>query len=359
MTTLWHFQMSDFDVDQLRYLAQQISDGLMTSKVAATQVLNREHLPRRCERSTLTLAFKRFEIPYPQRGVGRPSLEPPPERVIEKISALYAYYPRGSTKMFFALQGDDIERELGCHVSEPMVELAYEVLGLWRFRYRELPAKKYRCCYEACQVYLVWHVDLHQPKDGSGGYYIAFLDDCSRCVVYAEYNETRPAAVSALALYTAILRGGGHDPYCIWSDNGTEFKGDFDAFLVGRSIEHVRTKPYNPEQNGKIERFWQNLDMRPKDVPLLDWIERYNGTECVSLPRVRTGRGVSVPMTPNQAHKGLPHWSRGDQGTWRVNGVERPFRHGDAAERAASAQAATQAATHAAEPKRRKIRTTS
>jgi transposase InsO family protein len=44
-------------------------------------------------------------------------------------------------------------------------------------------------------------------------------------------------------------------PYSIWTDNGKEFEGDFRVMLQEQGIRHIYTVPYNPQQNGKCERF--------------------------------------------------------------------------------------------------------
>jgi transposase InsO family protein len=141
-----------------------------------------------------------------------------------------------------------------------------------------------RCRYAALQVNLIWHVDLHQPKDGSDGYYIAFLDDCSRQVMWAELLPRKTAQLTAQALlhaisYTKVL------PCAIWSDNGGEFKGEFQAVLDSWGIEHAWAVAYTPEQNGKIERWWPTLERRPPGRLLMDWLEGYNKIEHLSLPR--------------------------------------------------------------------------
>lgn len=46
----------------------------------------------------------------------------------------------------------------------------------------------------------------------------------------------------------------------IMSDNGSEFRGEpFERLLSLMSIKHYFIKPYRPQTNGKIERFWRTL----------------------------------------------------------------------------------------------------
>jgi hypothetical protein len=53
----------------------------------------------------------------------------------------------------------------------------------------------------------------------------------------------------------------------ILSDNGAEFASrnnleehPFEAMLLELGIKHRYTRPYRPQTNGKIERFWRTLD---------------------------------------------------------------------------------------------------
>jgi hypothetical protein len=53
----------------------------------------------------------------------------------------------------------------------------------------------------------------------------------------------------------------------ILSDNGAEFASrnnpgehPFEAMLIELGIKHRYTRPYRPQTNGKIERFWRTLD---------------------------------------------------------------------------------------------------
>jgi transposase InsO family protein len=225
--------------------------------------------------------------------------------------------------MFETMQSPEVQNDFG-HVTVPVVELIYHMLDLWSFTYSPVQEEVVRCRYLACLINLIWHTDLHQPKDGSAGYYIAFLDDRSRRLMHAEFIEHKTALATKWALRAAIRLTGAR-PYAVWSDNGTEFKGEFDAYLARQRITHVRTDAYNPEQNGKMERWWPSLEKRPAGVGLQAWVDRYNDHRHKALPWDQTVREAKVHMTPNQAYDLGPIWRPGIPGTWRVNGTVCPF----------------------------------
>jgi hypothetical protein len=255
-------------------------------------------------RSTLLEAFDRFGIEYPEYEVGRPSLDVSSDALVQRVWDLYQFYPCGATKMFETIQSSVVRSEFG-RVTAPVVEVIYHMLDLWRFGYSPVQEVVGRCRHLACHINLIWHTDLHQHKDGSSGSYTAFLDDRSRRVLHAEWIEHETAVATKWALVVAI-RPTGSRPYALWSDNGTEFKGEFDDYLTRKGITHVRTDAYNPEQNGKMERWWPSLEKRPAEVRLLASVDRYNNHRHSALPRDETVTDANVHMTPNQAYDAGP-----------------------------------------------------
>jgi transposase InsO family protein len=117
------------------------------------------------------------------------------------------------------------------------------------------------------------------------------------------------------------VRDTGRRPYTIWSDNGGEFAGRLDDILPQLHIKHNRTKPYNPQQNGKMERFWATVDKaenQEQGDQVIDW---YNRTPKKWLAeRVEGRRSIS----PNELCRILPRWDMSNR-TWRVDGVTMVF----------------------------------
>jgi hypothetical protein len=315
--------MSNYDLDHLRSLGARVKDCSLTLTAAASQVRDSEGQPRPLARVSLKALFDRYEVDYGTLPRGRPvtTLE---QDFLDIVQERFDEFPMGCTRMFMALQSPAIRERLGCHVTSTQVEMAYEILQLWRYQLSPRLEEPERCRYVACMVNLIWHTDLHQPKDGSPGYYIAFLDDASRKVLYAEFIEHKTALATSAAFVGATCRAMAL-PYALWSDNGTEFKAEFDQTLLACGADHVLTEPYNPQQNGKMERFWQTLENRAPGRPLLDYIEAYNNAPHTGLPPNPLITDVKACMSPSEAYELIPHWSRGWTGYWRVNGRYKAF----------------------------------
>jgi len=102
-------------------------------------------------------------------------------------------------------------------------------------------------------------------------YYIfGALDDCTR-LCYLELID-RPTAASAAQAFSRAYKWfnlHGINPEEVMTDNGVEFTSYtsqkakdthfFETVLKIFNVKHCCTRPYRPQTNGKIERFWKIL----------------------------------------------------------------------------------------------------
>lgn len=116
-----------------------------------------------------------------------------------------------------------------------------------------------------------WHTDISFLRIGGVFYSLcSFLDGCSRMIVHSEIRETMTEQDVEIVLQRAREKYPDARPRII-SDNGPQYVSkDFKAFLEFCQMTHVRTSPYYPQSNGKIERWHKSLKVecvRP-GVPL-------------------------------------------------------------------------------------------
>jgi hypothetical protein len=52
-------------------------------------------------------------------------------------------------------------------------------------------------------------------------------------------------------------------PFSIWTDNGTEFKGNFQGILEERGMRHIHSTPYNPSKTETASGFGAPLELFP------------------------------------------------------------------------------------------------
>jgi putative transposase len=105
-----------------------------------------------------------------------------------------------------------------------------------------------------------WHIDLSYLNLGGTFYYLcSLLDGYSRFIVHGEIRERMTEDDVELIVQRGLEKFPGERPRII-SDNGPQFLArDFKEFIRLAGITHVRTSPYYPQSNGKLERWHGTL----------------------------------------------------------------------------------------------------
>ena len=116
-----------------------------------------------------------------------------------------------------------------------------------------------------------WHVDIaHVNVHGTFYYLCAVLDGCSRYLVDWSLRESMREPDIEILLQRAREKFPEAKPRII-TDNGPQFIAkDFKEFIRISGMTHVRTAPYYPQSNGKLERWNKSIKsecIRP-GVPL-------------------------------------------------------------------------------------------
>jgi transposase InsO family protein len=99
-------------------------------------------------------------------------------------------------------------------------------------------------------------------------YLLGVIDDCTR-LCHVELLEKQTAAEVTKAYFKCHkwMQAHGIEPEAVMTDNGVEFTAYtsqkakethfFETMLSIINVKHLYTKPYQPQVNGKIERFWR------------------------------------------------------------------------------------------------------
>jgi putative transposase len=105
-----------------------------------------------------------------------------------------------------------------------------------------------------------WHVDVSYLNIAGTFFYLcSLLDGYSRFIVHWEIREPMTEADVETIIQRARERYPDVRPRII-SDNGPQFIArDFKEFIRLCGMTHVRTSPYYPQSNGKIERWHRSL----------------------------------------------------------------------------------------------------
>lgn len=119
-----------------------------------------------------------------------------------------------------------------------------------------------------------WHVDVSYLNIcGTFYFMMSIIDGYSRSVVHWEIREQMKEIDIEAILQRARELHPGVKPQII-TDNGPQFvSNDFKQFVRISGMTHVRTSPYYPQSNGKIERYHRTIKsdcIRPKTPLSLD-----------------------------------------------------------------------------------------
>jgi putative transposase len=139
-----------------------------------------------------------------------------------------------------------------------------------------------------------WHVDISYINISGTFYYLAtLLDGYSRAIVHFEIHESMTEPQIEILIQRAREKFPDARPRII-SDNGPQFIAkDFKQFIRICGMTHVRTSPYYPQSNGKLERFHKTLKsecIRPGTPLSLDearrlveeYVQHYNNVRLHS-----------------------------------------------------------------------------
>jgi putative transposase len=105
-----------------------------------------------------------------------------------------------------------------------------------------------------------WHIDVSYINVSGTFYYLcSVLDGYSRFLVHWELRASMTEAEIEIVLQRAREKYTDARPRII-SDNGPQFLArDFKEFIRIAGMTHVRTSPYYPQSNGKLERWHKSL----------------------------------------------------------------------------------------------------
>ena len=170
-----------------------------------------------------------------------------------------------------------------------------------------VPTKKGTGFVQPLKPHEHWHVDVSYLNIAGTFYFLcSVLDGCSRFIVHWEIREKMEESDVETIIQRARECHPGVTPRII-SDNGPQFIAkDFKEFIRVAGMTHVKTSPYYPQSNGKIERWHKTLkgDCIRTQVPLsLDEARRLVADFVVHYNTVRLHSAIGY-VTPKDKLQG-------------------------------------------------------
>ena len=161
-------------------------------------------------------------------------------------------------------------------------------------KWNKKPSKKGTGFVQPLRPHQHWHVDIAYLNLAGTFYYLfSILDGASRAIVHWEIRDRMTETDVECILQVARERFPDEKPRII-SDNGPQFIArDFKEYIRISGMTHVRTSPYYPQSNGKLERFHKTIKgdaIRPASPASLDearavvarYVEHYNAVRLHS-----------------------------------------------------------------------------
>lgn len=205
------------------------------------------------------------------------------------ILAFHDKYPlEGYRRLAFMMIDQDVVAASPSSVYRVLA--AAGLLDRWNGR----PSKKGTGFIQPLAPHEHWHIDIAYLNLGGTFYYLcSVLDGASRAIVHWEIREAMTETDVECILEQARGKHPGARPRII-SDNGPQFIAkDFKEFIRLTGMTHVRTAPYYPQSNGKIERWHKTIKsdaIRPARPSTLDearalvsrFVDHYNNVRLHS-----------------------------------------------------------------------------
>ncbi len=207
----------------------------------------------------------------------------------QAILEYFRRYPQeGYRRLCYMMMDDNIVA-----VSPSSVYRVLKAAG-YMDKWNRKESKKGAGFVQPLQAHDHWHIDISYINICGTFYYMcSVLDGYSRYIVHWEIRESMKEYEVEIILQRAKEKFPQAKPRII-SDNGPQFiSKDFKEFIRVSGMTHVRTSPYYPQSNGKLERYHKTIKsgcIRPK-TPLsledarrivADFVDRYNNNRLHS-----------------------------------------------------------------------------
>ena len=178
------------------------------------------------------------------------------------------------------------------------------------------PSKKGTGFVQPLKPHEHWHSDVSYLNiAGTFYYFFGLIDGASRFIVHWEIRESMREADLEIVIERAKQSYPEARPRII-SDNGPQYiSRDFREFIRLSGMTHVRTSPYYPQSNGKIERFHGSLKrecIRPRTPVSLEDARRLVGEFVAhyNTQRLHSAIGYVAPAAVLEGRADAIHAAR-------------------------------------------------
>ncbi|WP_288925473.1 DDE-type integrase/transposase/recombinase [uncultured Aminobacterium sp.] len=213
--------------------------------------------------------LRRYLLQYRKEGfaglkpkqTGRPGLRSIPEEVLKEAIQLRREVPGRSVNTIIQILEWEKKIAPGSIKRSTLQEhLATAGYSSSQMRiYRDSPVAARR--FQRSSRNSLWQSDIKFGPyiNGKQVYLVAFIDDCTRFVLHAEFYPVLDATIVEDAYRQALTKYGA--PKNVYFDNGKQYRTKvMERACAKLDIRLLFARPYSAESKGKIERFNRTID---------------------------------------------------------------------------------------------------
>lgn len=218
----------------------------------------------------------------------------------DEKQAIINYYQDNPTEGYRRLAYMMLDKDIAA-ASPSAVYKVLKNSGLLK-KWNRTPSKKGTGFHQPSKPHHHWHIDVSYINICGTFYYLCgLIDGYSRYIVHWEIRERMTEKEIEIIIQRAKEKFPQATPRII-SDNGPQFIAkDFKEFIRIIGMTHVKTSPYYPQSNGKIERWHKTLkgecirvktplSLEEARIVISEFVVHYNSV------RLHSGIGYIAPQ---------------------------------------------------------------
>lgn len=298
-------------VNRIQMLSPLMDEGMDPAELAQKkkEVCEKYNISERTLRRYLAQYQKEGFEGLKPKSPGRPGTRSIPPEVLEDAIQLRREVPRRSVQTIIQILEWEKKIEPGSikrsTLQDHLKAAGYSTAQMKIYRESSVAARRF----QHSKRNSLWQADLKFGPhiNGKPTYLSAFIDDCTRFVLHAEFYPVLDQSIVEDALRKSLQKYGA--PTSVYFDNGKQYRTKvMQRACAELDIRLLYAKPYAPESKGKIERFNQTIEGflaetyadKPKDIDALNrrfwvWLD-----ECYHH---RPHSSLENNMSPHMAYQ--------------------------------------------------------
>lgn len=268
-------------VNRVQMLAPLMEQGLDSAALAQ----RKQEICEKYEISDRTL--RRYLAQYREEGFaglkpkssGRPGTRSIPPEILEEAILLRREVPKRSIRAIIQILEWEKKIEPGSvsrsTLQDHLTAAGYSSAQMRIYRGTGVAARRF----QRTSRNDLWQSDIKYGPfiDGQQVYLAAFIDDCTRYVLHAEFYPVLDQSIVEDAFRQSLQKYGA--PKAVYFDNGKQYRTKvMERACAKLNIRLLYTRPYAAESKGKIERLNRTIDGflaeiqvdKPKDLESLN-----------------------------------------------------------------------------------------